>query len=270
MLPTRTEVSDLYTGMWPRFRAGLLDLVIVWVAFFASWIGITSVFPAVKLYIGSLYFYLPMLLSGWLYCALLECSPLQATLGKLAIRARVTDAGGLRISFARASARYFAKLVSAATLGIGFLISDVTARRQALHDLLSGTCVVQKQSLRTWREKGTPAPAAAPAPAWTRVQTVRASLGLGLSLLILAGLGYCMDRQFSASDQLRSFCVSIKPGTSREQLDAMIAAAGFKRVDQGRDGSAVLLRHPRSIYPNDCYIEMDDGKVKSAKFVPYD
>ena len=84
------------------------------------------------------------LLMAWLYYALLESSKLQGTLGKVALNIRVTDLGGRRISFARASGRFFGRVLSNLTLGIGYLIQVFTQRRQALHDLLAGTLVVRR------------------------------------------------------------------------------------------------------------------------------
>jgi len=80
---------------------------------------------------------------SWAYYALLESSPAQATLGKIAFGIKVTDAGGGLISFRRASVRYFCKSLSTLVLGIGWLLPFLTPRRQALHDLLAGTLVVR-------------------------------------------------------------------------------------------------------------------------------
>jgi uncharacterized RDD family membrane protein YckC len=80
---------------------------------------------------------------AWLYCSLAESSSRQGTLGKMALGLRVTDEQGCRLSLGRASARFVAKLVSALTLGIGFLAAAFSARGQALHDRLAGTLVLR-------------------------------------------------------------------------------------------------------------------------------
>lgn len=80
---------------------------------------------------------------GWLYYALQESSAAQATLGKRAIGLRVTDLEGRRISFARATGRFFAKIPSALFLMIGFLMQPFTAKKQALHDIIAGTLVLK-------------------------------------------------------------------------------------------------------------------------------
>jgi uncharacterized RDD family membrane protein YckC len=81
---------------------------------------------------------------SWLYFALLESSSWQATLGKKALGLYVTDLEGRRISFGRASARYFGKIVSGLILGIGYLMTGFTERKQALHDIIAGCLVLRK------------------------------------------------------------------------------------------------------------------------------
>ncbi|MGS1121206.1 RDD family protein [Rhodanobacter sp. UC4436_H3] len=78
----------------------------------------------------------------WLYFAVCESSPWQATLGKLALGIRVTDLEGRRISFWRALGRYLAKFLSTIILFIGFMMAGWTRRKQALHDMLCSTLVL--------------------------------------------------------------------------------------------------------------------------------
>lgn len=80
----------------------------------------------------------------WLYYALMESSVKQATLGKMALGIVVTDLAGNRISFGRATGRYWAKLISALTLLAGFVMAGFTAKKQALHDMIAGCLVVTK------------------------------------------------------------------------------------------------------------------------------
>ena len=78
----------------------------------------------------------------WLYFAIMESSSRQATLGKLAFGIRVVDLDGDRVSFFRASARFFAKIFSALSLAVGFLMAAFTRRKQALHDMVASCLVV--------------------------------------------------------------------------------------------------------------------------------
>jgi uncharacterized RDD family membrane protein YckC len=77
----------------------------------------------------------------WIYCAGLEASRNQATLGEIALRIVVTDMQGRRISFARATLRHFAKFLSALIVFIGFTMIALTRRKQGLHDRIAGTLV---------------------------------------------------------------------------------------------------------------------------------
>lgn len=72
----------------------------------------------------------------------LESSAKQATWGKQICGIKVTDLRGGRITAGRATGRYFAKIVSALSFGIGYLMPLVTARRQTLHDMLVGCLAV--------------------------------------------------------------------------------------------------------------------------------
>jgi uncharacterized RDD family membrane protein YckC len=78
---------------------------------------------------------------SWIYEALMESSSYQATLGKMIFGMRVTDLYGNRISFARATGRHFAKILSGMILCIGFIMVGLSERKQGLHDLLAGTLV---------------------------------------------------------------------------------------------------------------------------------
>jgi uncharacterized RDD family membrane protein YckC len=85
-----------------------------------------------------------IIVASWLYYALMESSAKQATLGKLALSLRVTDMSGNRLSFGRASGRYFGKIISGLIMCIGYMMAGFTQQKQALHDIMAGTLVVRK------------------------------------------------------------------------------------------------------------------------------
>jgi uncharacterized RDD family membrane protein YckC len=87
---------------------------------------------------------LVILILQWLYYALMESSNKQATLGKLALGIVVTDLSGGRISFGRATGRYFGKIISGLILYIGFIMAGLTEKKQALHDIMASCLVVLK------------------------------------------------------------------------------------------------------------------------------
>ena len=83
-------------------------------------------------------------MAGWLYYALFESSKYGGTLGKMAVGIKVTDIEGRRVSFARATGRYFARIVTNMTLLIGYIMAGFTEKKQALHDILANCLVVKK------------------------------------------------------------------------------------------------------------------------------
>jgi uncharacterized RDD family membrane protein YckC len=86
-------------------------------------------------------FYFLLIAMQWLYHALMESSSHQGTVGKKVMNLKVTDMHGNRISFGRATGRHFAKMLSGCTL-IGYLMAAFTEKKQALHDIVASTLVL--------------------------------------------------------------------------------------------------------------------------------
>jgi uncharacterized RDD family membrane protein YckC len=84
----------------------------------------------------------------WLYFAFMESSSKQATFGKIIVGIIVTDTEGNKISFAKATGRYFGKFISGFILGIGYLLAAFTEKKQTLHDIFSSCLVVDKFNFR--------------------------------------------------------------------------------------------------------------------------
>ena len=122
-----------YAGFWNRFIAIVIDSVLL---------AIVSIITNILFnenVAGTVGF-----LVGWLYFAGLESSTRQATIGKSAMGLVVTGVDGNRISFLRATGRYFGKILSALILLIGYFMAAFTARKQALHDILASTLVLKR------------------------------------------------------------------------------------------------------------------------------
>ena len=149
-----------YAGFWLRFVALLIDgLLLYFVSMilflpFAASTGMgmrgmmtgrppdpQAIFPMIH---ALLRLALLRTVLHWLYYSLLESSAWQGTLGKKALGLEVTDLDGNRISFGRATGRFFAKIISAIILGIGYIMAGFTEKKQALHDILAGTLVIRK------------------------------------------------------------------------------------------------------------------------------
>lgn len=137
-----------YAGFWLRFGAALIDGIILYIV--NRIIGAAAGISVSGLTIADEDFIQKILMSyslstgvGVLYHSLMESSNWQATLGKRAVGIKVTDLDGNRISFLRAFGRYFAKIVSALILCIGYIMAGFTEKKQALHDMMAGTLVVK-------------------------------------------------------------------------------------------------------------------------------
>lgn len=96
---------------------------------------------------------LVQLVIAMLYYALQESSSAQATLGKRALGIKVTDLQGRRLSFAHALGRWVAAVLSYLTLYIGFFMAGFTERKQALHDMVAGTLVVDQWAFTAQPER---------------------------------------------------------------------------------------------------------------------
>ncbi len=142
-----------YAGFWRRFLAYLIDGLILGIVFVAlivvfGMLGMSAGMASDEMAMAAVFTMLPLyiaitVLGGWLYFAFQESSTRQATLGKMAIGIKVTDLEGNRLSFGRATGRYFAKIVtSLIPFGIGWMLAGWTARKQAIHDMLASTLVI--------------------------------------------------------------------------------------------------------------------------------
>jgi uncharacterized RDD family membrane protein YckC len=81
----------------------------------------------------------------WLYFAGFESSSWQSTPGKKVLNLVVTDLSGARISFGRATGRYFSKWVTQLIpVFIGYILAGITERKQALHDMIASTLVLRR------------------------------------------------------------------------------------------------------------------------------
>lgn len=144
----------MYAGFWRRLAALMLDLVVLLVPMIV--LGIVVALVTGPKSTATIAADLSTLAALWLYFAGMESSRRQATLGKIAFGVRVVDLNGERISFLRATARLFAKILSALSLFVGFLMAGVTRRKQALHDIVAGSLVVESDANPSALERSLP------------------------------------------------------------------------------------------------------------------
>jgi uncharacterized RDD family membrane protein YckC len=132
-----------YGGFWIRVVAYIIDAILLGIvgAVLFSLFGISFTEPDLENYDPTIN--LVSFVIGWLYFALMESSERGATVGKMAMGLRVVTSDGQRLSFMNATGRYFAKIISAIILGIGFLMIAFTDKKRGLHDMIAGTLVIK-------------------------------------------------------------------------------------------------------------------------------
>ena len=132
-----------YGGFWIRLVAYIIDAILLSIVFgiVGSVLGYDIFEPDMESYSATIN--IASLLIGWLYFALLESSERGATVGKMAMGLRVVTDKGERLSFMNATGRYFAKIISAIILCIGFIMIGFTERKRGLHDMIASTLVIK-------------------------------------------------------------------------------------------------------------------------------
>ena len=86
------------------------------------------------------------LLLTWSYFAMTESSGWQGTPGKKIMGIKVTDLAGNRITLGKATVRVLVKAFLSGWFLIGYIMAFFTQRKQALHDMISGTLVLTRQA----------------------------------------------------------------------------------------------------------------------------
>lgn len=149
-----------FGGFWVRFVAYFLDSLIIgipmWIligifagGMVASFGGTSSEEEqvAAAAAAGATIFVIILVafVGVWLYEALMTSSERGATLGKRALGLRVVKSDGTRLSFGRATGRFFAKafITGLIPFGIGYMMAGFTDRKRALHDMVADTVVVK-------------------------------------------------------------------------------------------------------------------------------
>jgi uncharacterized RDD family membrane protein YckC len=156
--PSALQAELPYAGFWRRLGAFAIDLVFVLVGCLFVTLLIAVLLAIALISTGGsaptddalvqVAAFGILLVLTWLYFAGLESSGWQGTVGKRMTGLLVTDRAGRRLSFGRSTGRYFAKILSARPILIGYLLAAFTPQKQALHDLIAGTLVVKRRGFR--------------------------------------------------------------------------------------------------------------------------
>ena len=204
--PQAIVATGVYAGFWKRFAAFIIDyfVVVVLAMLGGAIVGLvygiasSSVNKESAEGLGGL----TALAVWWLYYAFMESSGKQATLGKMALGIKVVDRQGARISFARATGRHFAKLLSGMIMMIGYMMAGFTSRKQALHDMVAGCLVVNRSAPEDLVQQGV---TTSGMPVWAIVLIVLAvsvfPLGIVAAVAIPAYQDYTVRAKVSAAVQ---------------------------------------------------------------------
>ena len=146
-------MSVTYGGFWVRFVAVLIDGILLWVVDYIlgfailgsgttprianpadvgaamSRVGVSSL---ISLVVGCSY--------ETFFIARMGATP-----GKMALGLKVIRADGSPLSYGRAAGRYFAKILSAIILFIGYIMAGFDAQKRALHDMICDTRVIKSR-----------------------------------------------------------------------------------------------------------------------------
>jgi len=169
--------TEKFAGLGGRFLGGIVDLIFLllfdvlvtgFIAIVAYFNGLPNPVTETIRMLNQYYYHLPrtdsaghviqavippqiifsvflfLILIPWVYFAYFYSSRNQGTLGNMAVRVAVTDMQGQRITFGRATLRFFAMYLCLLTLLIGFLIIAFTGYRQGLHDKIAATLVFRQ------------------------------------------------------------------------------------------------------------------------------
>jgi uncharacterized RDD family membrane protein YckC len=165
--PPPIEEPVQYAGFGKRFAAMMIDRVLIAMAsnymyweihrevlrviernkrFFERFIKDDGISGTYELADNYSYYLLALLLMlvTWCYYAGMESSPWRGTVGKKLLGLEVCNEDGDRISFTKATGRYFGKILSAMVFYIGYLSMLGNSKKQTWHDSMSG-CIVKEK-----------------------------------------------------------------------------------------------------------------------------
>jgi uncharacterized RDD family membrane protein YckC len=144
-----------YAGFWIRLVAALIDAIILFIAgsilqyaVLGARVGSPNFDPAnPEAHLGETFAifgiaWLIGMLSGATYEGVFVYK-MGATPGKMALGLKVVRPGGGPVSLGRAIGRYFAKMLSAMILCIGYIMVGFDSEKRGMHDMICDTRVIK-------------------------------------------------------------------------------------------------------------------------------
>jgi uncharacterized RDD family membrane protein YckC len=139
-------VTNGFVGFGRRFIAYAIDIIII--ILFTTVLNTALIAIVVALELDSLdvtTIYLGIYFMVYIsYFIFTESSAKQATFGKLIMKIKVVNSDGDRLSVLNSTIRNFGRILSGLILGLGYIMIVFTPKKQALHDKIAKTYVVNR------------------------------------------------------------------------------------------------------------------------------
>ncbi|MGQ0799823.1 MAG: RDD family protein [Pseudomarimonas sp.] len=217
-LQARSEYV-IHAGFLRRWAALILDSIILGIALMAVMmiiaipLGLFSFNSGGDEFVAAAQgiYYLLYFIAAPLYYAGQESSAAQATLGKRVIGIKVCDLEGRPLSFMHALGRWAAAALSYLTMYIGFFMAAFTEKKQALHDLIASTYVVDRWAFTDQPDKQKTGPTGCLVIALVLLLPAIAVLGILAAIAVPAYQDYTIRARISETLYVAS---SAKVGVS--------------------------------------------------------
>lgn len=133
-----------YAGFWVRFGAVIIDMIILFIVIILPLSLIHSMEhrpinePIFGILDSLLNYIFPLFATIWFWQKFL------GTPGKMALKIKIVDARtGNKLTVAQSIGRYFAYILSALPLCLGFIWIGIDNKKQGWHDKLAGSVVIR-------------------------------------------------------------------------------------------------------------------------------
>ena len=237
---------DVHAGFWRRFAAYSLDSLILGIPMLIVfgmlfYMNLRAAFsgeaPGGLFFLMTFLVYVGAIVGAWLYFAKFESGAGQATPGKRLMGLKVTNDRGDRISFGRASGRFFGKIVTnLIPFAIGWMLAGWTSRKQAIHDMMASTCVVFREVV-----PGRAPPPRPPMPWYGWVLNILPFVFAGIGVIaytwliatMLGGMGASMQQEMQSSgidmDEITQQATTLSQGNDQE-AEKVLVRAGLEGI----------------------------------------
>ena len=138
----------IYKGFWIRFVADMIDAFLLGILFqfvnmfitIPTFETMTDPFSVLSIFSLSISIKFLMNISYYVFFN----GKYGATPGKMVIGAKIVNTDGSPISYTKAFARFFAEMLSAFILLVGYIMAAFDGQKRALHDRICNTLVIRK------------------------------------------------------------------------------------------------------------------------------